>query len=347
MENGHRTAGDASSRFDSHRALAGIGAEGQRKIETGSILVIGAGGLGCPALQYLAASGVGTIGICDADTVSESNLNRQILFRPSDIGKNKATTAAEVLSQIAPSTRIEPVARAFTLKDAHLLSRFDVVLDCTDRFVSRFEISTACAHTNRPLVLAAAEGWRGLLGVFRPAQGCCYACATSESVGESGSCSERGVLSSVTGILGAWQAAEALRWLVQQSSPLLGKLLHVDIEKNQTRTLEVPRFADCPFHSTSSAQRDFEIEFIQESELEMFRREGIQIYDLRDEESPDSEIAGSIRWPYEKWMAGDTPTFSKQAPIVVFCERSQRSWIVAHTLRKKGILSRVLKRNRS
>lgn len=346
MESGPELRPDPNpdlKRFVPQMALSGFGREGQEKISRSAVLVIGAGGLGCPALQYLAAAGIGRIGIFDFDTVSESNLSRQILYGVEDLGLPKVDVAARMLKRLAPSMQLVSWNRRFTTEMTSVVSEFDLVLDCSDRFTTRFDLSAACGEADRVLVTAAAERMGGLVGVFRPAVGSCYGCATAgaseaSDLGGIAACEERGILGPVTGILGSWAAAEALRWVVYGESPILGKLLHVDLERNRTVTLAVDRHARCPFHSVGRESQA--LSWIARRELPA----GARVYDLASDTT--TPATGTLSWPYEKWLAGEFPTeVTAKVPegeTVLYCPRSQRSYIVASLLGRKGIRSHIL-----
>lgn len=213
------------------------------------VLIIGLGGLGCPAAQYLLAAGVLHITLCDGDRVDLSNLPRQILYGDGDLGELKVEAARRALERLDPAARIETVAATV---DAELLDtlipQHDIVLDCTDNFAARHSINRAAWRARRPLVSAAALRWEGQLTVFdfRREDTACYACLYPELDEDSGdSCASSGVLGPVPGILGTMQALETLRLLLGQESPLGGRLLLLDLLHWEWRTLGLRRDPHC------------------------------------------------------------------------------------------------------
>ncbi|GAB5453272.1 MAG: molybdopterin-synthase adenylyltransferase MoeB [Halioglobus sp.] len=223
--------------------------DGQEKLQAGRVLVVGLGGLGCPAAMYLAVAGVGQLLLADGDVVELSNLQRQIAHTDADIGENKALSAAATLATLNSDTEIDVVDEhldATTL--ATLVSRVDVVLDATDNYPIRFALNRACIAAAVPLVSAAAVRSEGQLSVFDPARGGpCYRCLYDES-GDAGalSCSESGVLAPVVGAFGTLQAMEVLKLLSGYGEPLRGRLLVMDLRSMDIRTLTLAPRAGCP-----------------------------------------------------------------------------------------------------
>ncbi len=222
-------------RYDRHLRLDEIGLEGQLKLKTAAVLIIGAGGLGCPALQYLAAAGIGKIGIVDGDSISISNLQRQILFQTDDIGKSKAEVAANRLSAINPALDIV-VYKEFLHQDnaLEIISDWDLILDCADNFASRYLVNDACIILDKPWVFAAIYKFEGQLSVFNWKGSPSYRCLFPEapSDGESPSCSEIGVLGVLPGVMGVWQASEAIKMICGIGKIAAGNFLQLDLLNN-------------------------------------------------------------------------------------------------------------------
>ena len=214
------------------------------------VLIVGLGGLGCPAAQYLVAAGLMHLTLCDGDRVDLSNLPRQILYGDGDVGELKVEAARRALLRLDPAARITTVA---TDVDAKLLDslvpQHDIVLDCTDNFTARHDINRAAQRARRPLVSAAALRWEGQLAIFdfRREDAACYACLYPELGEDAGdSCATSGVLGPVPGILGSMQALETLRLLLGLESPLGGRLLLLDLLNWEWRTLRLRRDPHCP-----------------------------------------------------------------------------------------------------
>ncbi|RFP66724.1 HesA/MoeB/ThiF family protein [Hymenobacter lapidiphilus] len=235
---------EETCRYRRHLQLAEIGEAGQLKLKAARVLVVGAGGLGCPVLQYLAAAGVGTLGIVDADVVDESNLHRQILFGPADVGRSKAETAAKVLARLNPLVRTEVHALRLDLGNVRaLVEAYDVVVDGTDNFATRYLLNDACVLLGRPLVSGAIYKFEGQVSVFNYAGGPTYRCLFPVPPGadEAPNCSATGVLGVLPGVVGTAQATETLKVLLGLGEVLSGRLWLFDALTFQTRTLRFAR----------------------------------------------------------------------------------------------------------
>ncbi len=237
-------------RYSRHILLPEIGVEGQEKLLASHALVIGAGGLGSPAAMYLAASGVGTLTICDGDQVDLTNLQRQLLHRTSTIGQAKVISAQHTLSDINPEVKVAALPQR---ADEQLLSRLvaqaDVVLDCSDNFPTRYALNRACLDLNKPLVSGAATRFEGQVSVFdfRSSTSPCYNCLYPEHhESEETRCAVMGVFAPLVGAIGALQAAEALKLLLEAGAPLSGRLLIMDILNMDIRTARLAKDAACP-----------------------------------------------------------------------------------------------------
>lgn len=236
-------------RYSRHILLPQIGIEGQERLHSASVLIVGAGGLGCPAGLYLAAAGVGRLTVADADTVDLTNLQRQIGHFTSAIDQNKARSLCGNMHSINPTVRIDAMEKR--LEGALLeesVAGVDAVLDCSDNFATRHAVNRACASLRIPLVSGAALGFSGQLAVFdvRQPDSPCYHCLFPETVEEGPRCSEAGVLSPLVGLIGTMQAVEAVKLLTGSGSPAVGKLILYDALSSEFRTVRVPRDAACP-----------------------------------------------------------------------------------------------------
>jgi sulfur-carrier protein adenylyltransferase/sulfurtransferase len=234
------------ARYQRHLSLAGFGPERQEKLKAGSVLVIGAGGLGCPALLYLAAAGVGRIEIIDDDRVDVSNLQRQVLYTESDAGKLKAEAAAQRLRALNRFIDIVPRAERLTRNNAlDAVRRVDLVVDGSDNFSTRYLVNDACVLADRPLVYGAIQGFEGQASVFNWRGGPTYRCLFPEppEPGTVPNCAEAGVLGVLPGLIGTVQAVEAIKILTDIGEPLSGKLMLWDA---LTMTTRVVRFSPDP-----------------------------------------------------------------------------------------------------
>jgi adenylyltransferase/sulfurtransferase len=251
------------SRYSRHILLAEVGAVGQAKLRAARVLVVGAGGLGSPLALYLAAAGVGTIGLVDHDALELSNLQRQVAHTTARIGRNKAESAAETLGALNPDVRVEVHARRMDAAAAQeLIPRYDIVCDGTDNFATRFLLGDACHLLGRPLVSAAVLRFEGQLSVFQGHQGAphpCHRCLHPEPPPEGlvPTCSEAGVLGAVTGVMGTLQATEVLKLILGIGETMSGRLLLWDALDARFRTVKLKRDPACALCGEQATIRDF------------------------------------------------------------------------------------------
>lgn len=228
-------------RYARHLVLAEVGGPGQQRLAASRVLIVGAGGVGGPAALYLAAAGVGTIRIVDPDTVSLSNLQRQIQFAAADIGRAKVEATAERLTAINPHVRIEAIPQAFA---ASHLAGIDLVLDGTDDFAVRHAVNAACVAASVPLVSGALGRWCGQVAVFdgRP----CYRCLVPESPTDAETCARVGVVGALAGVVGSMAALEAIKRITGAGESLAGRMLLYDGLSATTRTVTITADPRCP-----------------------------------------------------------------------------------------------------
>jgi adenylyltransferase/sulfurtransferase len=256
---------DQVRRYARHIILPGIGGDGQRKLMEARVLVIGAGGLGSPAAMYLAAAGVGTIGLVDFDRVELSNLQRQLLHDTSDVGRSKVDSARDRLTELNPN--VEVVGHDTLLSSANafdVLGGYDVVLDGTDNFPVRYLVNDATQMLGTPLVYGSIYQWEGQASVFLPGRETpCYRCLFPEPPppGTVPSCAEGGVFGVLPGIVGSIQAVEAIKRVLGVGESLVGKLLLYDAMSSQFTTVKLRWDPDCPVcgkHPTVTELIDYE-----------------------------------------------------------------------------------------
>ena len=237
-------------RYSRHILLPELGLEAQAKFAAAHALIVGTGGLGAPAAQFLAAAGVGTLTLCDPDTVDLTNLQRQILFATGDVGAPKVFAAKARLNAINPDVRIETVAsRVGPDELAPLVARADVVLDCCDNFATRHAVNRACVAAKRPLVSGAAIRFDGQVAVFDPRDRAspCYHCLFGEGEEiEETRCATMGVFAPLVGIIGTTQAAEALKLIAGVGETVTGRLLLLDAYSMRWREVNIARDPACP-----------------------------------------------------------------------------------------------------
>ena len=229
---------DDVERYARHLVLSEIGGPGQQALRRARVLIVGVGGVGAPAALYLAAAGVGTLGLIDDDTVALSNLQRQVLFATADIGRPKVETAAGRLAALNPGAAVETFTRRLTSDSAaDLVAGFDIVLDGTDDFATRHAVNAACVAAGKPLVSGALGRWNGQVGVFtgRP----CYQCLVPDAPPDAETCARVGVVGALAGVIGSMAALEAIKLITRAGEPLEGRLLLYDGLKGQARTVRV------------------------------------------------------------------------------------------------------------
>lgn len=245
-------------RYSRQTTLPEMGTEGQKRLAAARVLVVGAGGLGCPALQYLAASGIGKIGIVDHDRVDISNLQRQILFTTSDAGKPKAQIACDRLRDLNPDVTLHAFDTELNDRNAQrILSAYDIILDCTDNFPTKFLISDMAVKLGKPVVYGAIQGFEGQVAIFDAAHGPCYRCLHPQPPrGTVLSCAEAGVIGALAGMIGTMQAMEVIKLIVAHGSfiPLRGKLFLMDAKTMDTRIITIPKNHDCAVCSRPQAE---------------------------------------------------------------------------------------------
>ena len=237
-------------RYSRHILLKELGGLGQRRIKDSKVLIIGAGGLGAPIIQYLAASGVGTIGIIDHDKVSLSNLQRQVIYLTNQVGEQKVFSAVDAIYKLNSNVNVRPYNRRLNSEIAEeIFSEYDVIVDGTDNFETRYIANAAAMRTKKPLVSGALSQWEGQVSVFAPHQGGpCYACVfpTPPKDGLALTCSEGGVFSPLPGVVGSVMAVEALKILSQSGETLLGQMFIYDGLRGESRKIKLKPNKKCP-----------------------------------------------------------------------------------------------------
>ncbi|HEY7394114.1 MAG TPA: molybdopterin-synthase adenylyltransferase MoeB [Gemmatimonadaceae bacterium] len=362
-EEGYRTAprdavtldAEELRRYTRQMRLPTLGVEGQQRLKAASVLIVGAGGLGSPAATYLAAAGVGRIGVADDDRVDASNLHRQPLHRTEDIGSAKADSARETLIGINPHVRVDAIRQRVSRENAlDLVTGYDVVIDGTDNFPTRYLLNDACVLTERPLVYGSVDRFEGQVSVFATQRGPCYRCLfpSPPNPGTVQNCADAGVLGVLPGLIGTLQATEALKLILGLGENLAGRLLLVDTLSMRFRTIGVDRDPECPACGTREIRELIDYEAFCSGEQSPVREvETILPTELSGALSAGEPIVViDVREPYE-WQIGRIPSarliplgslFSTppdmpvDADIVVYCHHGQRSHAAAEALSAFG-----------
>jgi len=342
-----------------HLSLQDFGLESQIKLKNSSVLVIGAGGLGCPALQYLVAAGVGKIGIVDNDVIESSNLQRQILFDHDDIGSPKAKVAATKLTRLNPFIKIHPIIERLKKENAEFLfGGYDLIVDGTDNFSSRYLINDACILFEKPLIHGSIHLFEGMVSVFNFQGGPTYRCLFPEQPDSSSipSCAEAGVLGVLPGIIGCMQAMEAIKVITGRGQPLSGKILSYNSLSNCTRIInlqalpqsrEIKELPDScePSCSDSSPKICLNKKIVEISEDElremMAKKKDLQILDVREDwERIQSRIDPSLHQPLGT-LVNSVPVspldcLIPEKEVVVYCKAGVRSRMACEALQSIG-----------
>jgi len=273
---------DQFDRYRRHLSLPEIGLEGQQRLLSGSVLLVGAGGLGCPSAQYLVAAGVGRIGLIDDDVVASSNLQRQILYTTSDVGRPKVEVARERLSALNPDVKIDAFQTRLDSSNAlELFAEYDVIVDGTDNFPTRYLTNDACVLLGKPNVHGSIFRFEGQASVFDASRGPCYRCLYPEPPppGAVPSCAEGGVLGILPGTVALVQATETIKLLTGLGEPLYGRLLHYDALEMAWREFKMQKDPSCPICGENPSIREL-IDY--EGFCGMPAREGETVDEIRE-----------------------------------------------------------------
>ncbi len=346
-------------RYSRHLIMPEIGLEGQKKLKASRVLMIGAGGLGSPAGLYLAAAGVGTLGIVDYDVVDMSNLHRQILHSTQDVGKSKLLSARESIVGVNPYVDVQLYETRFTSANAiEIMREFDVIVDGTDNFPTRYLVNDACVLLKKPYVYGSIFRFDGQVSVFDPLRGPCYRCLYPEPPppGLVPSCAEGGVLGVLPGIIGSLQALEAIKLITGQGELLVGRLVLFDALRMQFRELKLKKNPDClicgehpsihelidyeQFCGVSSQQSDDEQMHqdeitVQELKKLLDRHEDIFILDVREPSEYRICNLGGHLIPLNE-LPKRIQELNSSREIIVHCKTGRRSAKAVEFLKRSG-----------
>lgn len=359
-------------RYGRHLTLPQVGPQGQKRLKASRVLLVGAGGLGSPLALYLAAAGVGTLGLVDDDEVDASNLQRQVLYGHSDVGRPKLEAAAERLRDVNPHVNLELHQERLNADNAQeLVAAYDLVADGTDNFPTRYLVNDACVLVGRPNVWGAILRFEGQLSVFWAEHGPCYRCLFPEPPppGLVPSCAEGGVLGVLPGIIGSLQANEVIKLLLGEGEPMIGRLLLFDALKLRFRELKLRRSPECPIcsdepritslvaysdacetteDSTKETDQPAEVDMSDENQMPheitveqlkswLDEERELTIVDVREpHEHQIGMIDGAVEMPMgqivERWQ--ELPT---DRPCVVVCHHGPRAIRTVGYLRQQGL----------
>jgi molybdopterin/thiamine biosynthesis adenylyltransferase/rhodanese-related sulfurtransferase len=353
---------DELSRYSRHLSLPGVGVDGQRALKAARVLIVGAGGLGSPLALYLAAAGVGTLGIVDHDTVDVTNLQRQILHGSADVGRSKLDSARDRLRDLNPHVHVETHDAWLTSANAlEIIARYDIVVDGTDNFATRYLTNDACVLLGKPNVYGSIFQFDGQASVFATAEGPCYRCLYPEPppAGTVPNCAVGGVFGVLPGLVGTIQATETLKLILGIGDTLAGRLLMIDARSMEFRTVRISRDPTCPACGTRTITQLIDYDafcgtpaLAQSGEREvaeitptmlaerLSRGDDFDLIDVREpHEVQIASIAGARVIPLGT-LGAEMGSLSTAREIVVFCRSGARSANAVRQLRAAGF-SRV------
>lgn len=322
---------EEKERYNRHFILQGFGEEAQRKLKKAKVLVVGAGGLGCPVLLYLAASGVGHLGIIDDDKVNLSNLQRQVLYTTEDIGQQKANAAAERLKKLNPEIEIQAMPIRIAVENVlAIIAGYDIVVDATDNFFTRYLLNDASVLLKKPLVYGAIFKFEGQVSVFNLEDGPTYRCLFPSMPSDSNflNCAETGVVGVLPGIIGTWQAMEVIKIITGIGTPAKGKLLSFDLLENKVSSFgftalaenknikELGYYADACNASFNEIDKQTLDQWLQQKE--------IQLIDVRETEEYENFNLGGTNIPLSQ-LEGRISEIDVSKITVVHCLSGSRS----------------------
>jgi sulfur-carrier protein adenylyltransferase/sulfurtransferase len=352
---------DDLSRYSRHLILPEVGMEGQRRLKAAKVLCVGTGGLGSPLAFYLAAAGIGTLGLVDFDVVDASNLQRQIIHSTKDIGRKKLDSAAEKLTALNPALNVVKHETMLSSANAlEILKDYDIVADGTDNFPTRYLVNDACVLLGKPNVYGSIFRFEGQASVFATEQGPCYRCLYPEPPppGLVPSCAEGGVLGILPGLVGVMQATEVIKLILGKGEPLIGRLLLVDALNMRFRELKLRKNPECPVCGTNPTVTEL-IDYQQfcgivpETPQESSVKNGIPQITVKElkrriDAGEDVQLI-DVREPYEFQIAqiggklipqNDVPQrlaeIDREREVVVHCRSGARSQRIAEFLKQSG-----------
>ncbi|UYQ93225.1 HesA/MoeB/ThiF family protein [Chitinophaga horti] len=335
-------------RYDRQTRLKDFGIEKQRLLQQAAVLVIGAGGLGVPVLQYLTAMGVGRIGIVEHDTVSVTNLQRQVIYDTADAGKPKLDVAIRKLKGLNPELTFEAWDTYILPQNAlEIISKYDLVVDCSDNFGTRYLVNDACVITGKPLVYGAIYQYEGQVSVFNYKGSATYRCLFPEPPGEGErlDCNELGVLGILPGIVGSYMTNEVVKLICGIGLQLTNQLLTIHILQNDHQLFHFGPVAGNhqiqtlqPSYDQGACEAPPSLQLLEVAELQRWRTEG-RSFQLLDVREPDEweicHIEGAIHIPMH-FVMGQAGRLSPDEPVAVLCHHGMRSHAVAQQLLKAG-----------
>ncbi len=346
-------------RYSRHLVLPHVGIAGQEKLKAASVLIIGAGGLGSPVALYLAAAGVGRLGLVDFDVVDESNLQRQILHKTQNVGRPKLASAREAIQAINPHVQVDLHETRFTSDNAmQIAADYDVIIDGTDNFPTRYLVNDVCVLLDRPNIYGSVYRFEGQASVFWARRGPCYRCLYPAPPPPElvPSCAVGGVLGILPGLIGTIQATEAVKLILEEGEPLIGRLLLYDALTMRFQELRLRKNPDCPicgpnrtihapidyheFCGVPGAEEDVSVppewEVTPKALAEKRRSQNITVLDVREPmEWEIGHIDGAVQIPLRE-LSSRLHELDREREVVAYCRSGQRSAMALRILREAG-----------
>jgi sulfur-carrier protein adenylyltransferase/sulfurtransferase len=315
-------------RYSRHLLMEEFGEQAQLKLKSAKVLVVGAGGLGSPCLLYLATAGIGHLGIADDDVVQLSNLQRQVLFSTEDVGKPKAEVARQQLKEKNPLVEISTHGRITRDNVIEVIRKYDLIVDGSDNFSTRYLLNDACVIVEKPYIYGALFKFEGQVSTFNYLGGPTYRCLYPEAPlpGEVPACGEAGVLGVLPGIIGSWQAAEAIKVITGMGEPLSGKLLVINLLNNN---FDVLRFKANPANKairqlSDPASCDLDSEIDYRTMLQWLEAGTVQLVDVREEDEFERFNIGGLNLPFSEFE-DHLETMTPEKKVVCLCSSGVRS----------------------
>ena len=335
--------------YSRQQLLKEIGPQGQQVLARSRVLIVGAGGLGSPVLQYLAGAGVGTLGVIDADTLDASNLHRQPIYALADVGRQKVELARAAIEVLNPTVRMHTHAARFDAQNAlSLVADYDVTVDCTDNFRAKYLINDAAVLAHRPAVFASVYQYEGQLQVYKPQPDyACLRCIWPDASvdGVVGNCAQAGVLGPIPGTVGSMQALLTLKILLKMSGQLAGELLLLDFSNFTNTKIKARRRPECraPACAHISAARNLAAEPDEEVDVALdslaaAQQRGLTVIDIRTAEEYAAAPTSARHLPMAELLA-DPTLLPQAAGVILLCASGKRSAAAARELRKRGIIA--------
>ena len=330
---------ETSNRYNRQIILPEIGEDGQYKLLNAKVLVIGAGGLGAAILPYLAAAGVGEIGIVDDDVIELSNLHRQVIYKSSAVGKSKAKEAELMISELNPQVKVKAFSEKLSGKNVfNLFEKYDIIVDATDNISIKYLINDACLALNKPMVYGSIFRFQGQVSVFNYQNGPTYRCLYPDENNNALNCEDAGVIGISVGIIGMFQANEVLKMILGIGEVLSGKILVYNILNNEQQKYDFEKsdFQIITREAFDEKYNKLETEEVSfESVLNEIKDDSVLFLDVRNtDESPKINLKNQIQIPLMN-LENEIEKLDKKQTIYIFCQSGIRSKIAVELLQKK------------